>query len=249
MGFRNPVTAVAAAAVAAAVDTRPTPAAVGVVLDNTAYDVEGSNGAGVVWLGNGPAAGLLDSLRRTNFPGIGTFTTARWLRLTGGSTSAYAGTPPTITLLATDTTPPDRFGATTPVNRSGISIVADDISLRGAVNGITPDPDWVAPTLQNGWTDYNYVAGVASSFATPRYRKLSDGSVIVSAIVKGGTIGVGIPVWTFPPGYRCSVKPPPIPALGNNAVARVDMETDGRLSVVIGSAIWTAFLFVFFPDS
>jgi hypothetical protein len=242
MGFRNPVTTVSTAATAGRVDTRPDPASRGVVLDNSVTTIGGRAGAGLVW-SSGVSGGGADALAVDVVQGSAVGILGRFLRFLAGSVPAYTGTIPYLDLQTTALAA--QTGA--PVNKSSATLSADTITLQGAVNGA--DPAFIAPTLQNSWTDYNYVAGNTATFGPTGYQKLSDGSVLVSMMVKGGTIGVGVPVFTLPAGYRRSVKPPPIPALGNNAVARVDLETDGRVCVVVGSTLWTAALFVFVPDS
>lgn len=71
------------------------------------------------------------------------------------------------------------------------------------------DASWTVPTLTNSWVPYG------APFASPAYRKLSSGLVILRGAVKNGTIGVSTAqaVFQLPVGYR--------PASGTTWAAQV----------------------------
>lgn len=60
---------------------------------------------------------------------------------------------------------------------------------------INQDSGWIAPTLQNSWTNYG------SPWEEAAYRKIS-GIVHIRGLVKPGTIGNTTPIFTLPAGYR-----------------------------------------------
>lgn len=63
------------------------------------------------------------------------------------------------------------------------------------------DTDWVYPTLQNGWTNYNNAAG---TYERARYKK-RNGVVYIEGLIKSGTSkndGGLTPIFVLPTGFR-----------------------------------------------
>ena len=85
------------------------------------------------------------------------------------------------------------------------------------------NPAWIAPTMGNGWVDYGagwYGAG---------YRKLRNGNVELRGLIKNGTTATT--VFTLPVGYRPVNGSLLFPVIGGNAIGRVDVATNGNVSV------------------
>ena len=84
------------------------------------------------------------------------------------------------------------------------------------------------------WIAYN------EEFGGPEFMKDSLGWVRMRGLIKGGASNPTLEVFRFPEGYR----PLRRLCLGviryNNAMGRIDIEPDGVLRVVWGSAHWIA---------
>ncbi len=88
------------------------------------------------------------------------------------------------------------------------------------------DSGWIAPTLLNSWT--NFGAG----FQTARYRRIGTQQVEIQGLVTGGT-GPASTVFTLPTGFR----PPAtlvFATIANNAIARLDVQSDGLVRWALG---------------
>jgi Tfp pilus assembly protein PilE len=96
------------------------------------------------------------------------------------------------------------------------------------------DTSWNTLPLQNSWTHYG------SPYSTPKYRKTSDGVVVVQGMLKrSSAAGAGSTIANLPIGYR--------PSTGNlifinstnsNTYARTDIFTDGNIVFQGGSNGW-----------
>ena len=60
---------------------------------------------------------------------------------------------------------------------------------------------WREPTLKNGWTNYTDSSGDQSQYKV-RYTKDTTGTVYVEGAIAKGTIGMEIPAFVLPEGYR-----------------------------------------------
>lgn len=58
----------------------------------------------------------------------------------------------------------------------------------------TGDPNWIAPTFQNGWINYG------GDYELAGYKKDADGYIVLRGLIKNGTINVA--AFTLPVGYR-----------------------------------------------
>lgn len=87
---------------------------------------------------------------------------------------------------------------------------------------------YIAPTLLNSWVNFGGGSAAAGYYKDP------FGIVRIRGLVKNGTTGLGNPVFTLPAGYR-----PPnsviLPAVSNNAFARLNVEANGDIIVEVGS--------------
>lgn len=86
------------------------------------------------------------------------------------------------------------------------------------------------PAFANSWTHYG------APYSKAAYIKLPDGFVLLTGVIKSGT--VGSPAFTLPPGFRPAVAPGPFIVYSQNAnsVGRVDIGTDGTVTPVAPSA-------------
>ncbi len=84
-----------------------------------------------------------------------------------------------------------------PINEAGASkklTVAQIQALILAAAGLmVPDANWIAPTFQNGWTNFG------APYATAGYRKDALGVVWIKGLVKGSSPNA---IFTLPAGYR-----------------------------------------------
>lgn len=85
---------------------------------------------------------------------------------------------------------------------------------------------WTAPTLLNSWTN------VGGAYETAGYRKTGAGLVIVKGLVTGG---VATAVFTLPVGYRPAARLA-FATTANNAFGRVDVQADGSVIHLTGTA-------------
>jgi hypothetical protein len=95
---------------------------------------------------------------------------------------------------------------------------------------VTPASEWVSPTYQNGWVDYD-----TGGFNNVEYRKVGD-EVQIRGIMKGGTPGTS-PAFTLPPAFR----PPGHLAFGSvadNAFAYFDVDATGEVRPQVGDTTW-----------
>lgn len=100
-------------------------------------------------------------------------------------------------------------GDTTPLTTKSpyVKVTADLVEFYGQgaaktavhVNGpLTVDPGAVtSPALGSGWSNFG-----AGGYADATVRQLSDGTVVLSGLIKGGTTGFANPVFTLPVGQR-----------------------------------------------
>ncbi len=91
-------------------------------------------------------------------------------------------------------------------------------------------PLWATPVLQNGWTNYG------SGYSTAGFTKTSSGLIVLKGLVKGGS-GV---ILNLPVGYRPTDRLIFLTSTNPNAAGRVDIETNGNVSMQVGSNGWFA---------
>jgi hypothetical protein len=95
------------------------------------------------------------------------------------------------------------------------------------------DSGWVAPTLLNGWVNYDAIYGPTG------YRR-KNGVVYLRGLVKDGTLSTAI--FTLPVGFR-PVSPPIrlFATLADDLVNRIDVDgTTGSVVCAPGDATWTS---------
>lgn len=114
-------------------------------------------------------------------------------------------------------------------NTANIYLTSDIISLvtwgkiigeDGKIYGQIDNEAFIAPSLLNGF--YNYGGG----FGTVGYFKDKNGIVHIKGLVSGGSTGTDI--FTLPTGYRPSGNLI-FMQLANNAIARIDVQSDGSV--------------------
>ena len=92
-------------------------------------------------------------------------------------------------------------------------------------NASTTVPIWVTPVLQNSWTDYG------STFTGAGYTKTSAGVVMLKGLIKNGTATQGTVIATLPVGYRPTAKLIFQVTTNSNTSGRIDIETNGNITV------------------
>lgn len=90
------------------------------------------------------------------------------------------------------------------------------------------DSGWIAPTLTNGWVNYDTI-----TFNSAAYRKTPDGKVHLKGLIKAGTLGAA--AFTLPAGYRPAGREL-FDAISNNAQGRVDIAKEGGVVPVSPSS-------------
>ena len=145
---------------------------------------------------------------------------------TGGSTYAVIpGTPGPQSFAHVGSTPPEN-----PV--AGQMWVDDSTNLLDQW-----DDEWQYPVLLNGWTAYG------GEYPYVRYRRTVGGLVIVEGLVRYGPIGStpSHAVFNLPAGYRIGYRHViASTAYPNNADARINVDYQDILSILVGSTTWTS---------
>lgn len=98
---------------------------------------------------------------------------------------------------------------------------------------------WATPAYLGTWVSFD-----AATYAPARYRKTSEGIVIIQGLVKLGTIGTA--VFNLPAGYRPS-KRLIFPAISNGAIGRLDILTTGDVTPFAGNNTYFALDGITFP--
>lgn len=90
-------------------------------------------------------------------------------------------------------------------------------------------PNWITPTYQNGWVDYD------TTYNTTQYYKDKHNFVHIKGMVKNGTANSTI--FTLPVGYRPARRYLFV-TISNGAIGRVDVLPDGQVMMQSGSNAW-----------
>lgn len=88
-------------------------------------------------------------------------------------------------------------------------------------SGQIQEEDFIAPTLLNGWQNYNTSGG---TWEVAGYVKLPSGLVVLKGLIKNGTDGSVI--FTLPAGYRPS-QGSHHPAYSDNNLRGVNIQPNG----------------------
>jgi len=103
-------------------------------------------------------------------------------------------------------------------------------SLESAGRPLAGDA-YTAPTLLNSWANFG------SGYNTAGYAKDPGGVVRLRGLISGGTATAGTVLFTLPVGYRPAARELFV-VLSNNAIGRVDIETNGNVTIQIGSNVY-----------
>lgn len=104
------------------------------------------------------------------------------------------------------------------------------------------DTGWVAPTLTDSWVNFG------GGYSPAGYRMRPDGSIALRGLVKDGTLGPAARVFDLPAGYRPTGREVHSVYL-DTGLGRVDIQTDGKVSVITGSSGWVSLSGItFFTD-
>lgn len=118
------------------------------------------------------------------------------------------------------------FGKVSEADRMEISL---DVDLTGEFLQEAK----IAPTLQNGWVNFN-----EAYYESASYWKDKCGVVHLSGMIKGGTISAGTLLFVLPEGYRPR-KQEAFATVSNNQFARVDVQSNGSVFLQYGgNATW-----------
>lgn len=91
--------------------------------------------------------------------------------------------------------------ATLSLSDSGVVSSNKTVTLASpTITGAIPQEAWIAPTLLNGWVNFE------SSYQTARYMKDSMGFVHVQGLIRSGTTSAGTALLTLPIGFRPSQR-------------------------------------------
>lgn len=89
------------------------------------------------------------------------------------------------------------------------------------------------PALQNGWVNYG------GGHAPAQFIKLSSGVVLVSGLIRSGTITAGTTLFTLPPGYRPGHQLM-FPIATGDRIGRIYVQPDGRVQAGNVAAVWAS---------
>lgn len=97
-------------------------------------------------------------------------------------------------------------------------------------------PKFIAPTLLNSWVNYG------SGYADAGYYRDPFGRVHLRGLIRDGTATSGTVLFVLPVGYRPSGHVT-FPAAGQaigpaDAYARVNVNNDGNVSIIVGTNTW-----------
>jgi hypothetical protein len=90
-------------------------------------------------------------------------------------------------------------------------------------------PTWTAPTFENNWVNYDI-----NVFNPTGYYKDTSGRVYLRGLIKAGTVGNNIAVFTLPAGYR-PYKQCIFIVDATGAYGRVDIFENGKVIVLVGN--------------
>lgn len=95
------------------------------------------------------------------------------------------------------------------------------------------DTSWNTLTLQNSWADYG------SSYSTAKYRKTSDGVVVLQGLItRGSAPATDSIIANLPVGYRPSDRLIFLNSSSSTTHGRVDIDNDGNIRFYGGGSSW-----------
>lgn len=110
--------------------------------------------------------------------------------------------------------------------------IATAVSVLQSVKASKVQPQWIAPTLLNGWVNFGGI------YETAGYLKDAMGGVTLKGLIKSGTLNN--PSFILPVGYRPTLLQHFI-VNGGDAIATITIAVDGQVSVAVGSSASSAF--------
>ncbi len=157
-------------------------------------------------------------------PGATGYTFQYQLNGTGGAWTTAFTNQNTTTFTVTGNIQDVVYGRASATNSAGTSGYSSNASLT--------IPAWSTLTLKNSWIDYN-----SSNWTTAGYTKTSAGMIVLKGLVKSGTATAGTVIGTLPAGYRPAERL--LFQTGSaGAVGRIDIETNGDISIQVGTNTW-----------
>lgn len=110
------------------------------------------------------------------------------------------------------------------------------------------ETDWVYPTLQNGWTNYNNNSG---TYELARYKK-KNGIVYIEGLIKNGTSkndGGLTPIFILPSGFRPRKQILfAVSSSSENYCNRVDIYPNGVIQSIVGDNGYLSLCISFVAD-
>jgi hypothetical protein len=113
------------------------------------------------------------------------------------------------------------------------NLEAENADLTARLDALEAQEVWQSAVLENGWEDYG------SSFTAARYYRDALGVVHLQGLVRYGTVGTNIAVFTLPEGYR-PYRTHNFSVVAGAGDGRIQITTDGIVSLVRGSSTYVA---------
>lgn len=148
-----------------------------------------------------------------------------------------------VTYLALDTyllgiAPASIIGTATPNIKetvddavTAISGLRRDVSVLQNVKSDKQQPQWIEPTLLNGWVSYDI------AYPSVRYHKDSMGYIHIEGLIKSGVTIVGTPLFYLPTGYR-PAKNLTVATVSNagsgETLGRLRVLPNGEVAIMLG---------------
>ena len=103
----------------------------------------------------------------------------------------------------------------------------------------TPDTNWVTvaangnpqPSFMNGWVNYD------TSYTEAAFRKDALGYVHIKGMIKNGAVSFDNAIFQLPVGYT-PTRRYLFSTISNSAIGRIDIRTDGYVTVPTGNNAW-----------
>lgn len=112
-----------------------------------------------------------------------------------------------------------------------------------AINQIIAEPEFIAPTLLNSWTNYGDppTSGTGDHTRAGYYKSL--GRVFLKGILAAGTTTQDTPMFNLPEGYRPTEQQVLFTWSWDGAAivpCRIDIEINGNVNYNLGGDIWVS---------
>jgi hypothetical protein len=120
-------------------------------------------------------------------------------------------------------------------NTQNISDLAEKVTALEISKANRNQPNWIAPTLLNGWVNYSSVTNLTSYF------KDEFNIVHIQGFIKSGTTTAGTVLFYLPVGYRPKTTISMVTISNNGSgeiLARIEINSNGAVSIYLGGNTW-----------